>query len=96
MSYREVYDRWLADPEGWWLDAARTIDWDRYVPEVHLPSVVKAARAPTRPPTRGGQSRSEGRVGEWRGYRVSATGNLAVGTKLIPGPSAPKRPQNRQ
>lgn len=29
MSYREVYDRWLADPEGWWLDAARTIDWDR-------------------------------------------------------------------
>ena len=23
MSYREVYDRWLADPEGWWLDAAR-------------------------------------------------------------------------
>ena len=37
----------------------RTIDWDRYVPEVHLPSVVKAARAPTRPPTRGGQSRSE-------------------------------------
>ncbi len=37
----------------------RGIDWDRYVPEVHLPSVVKAARAPMRPPSRGGQSRSE-------------------------------------
>jgi HAD superfamily hydrolase (TIGR01490 family) len=37
----------------------RGIDWDRYVPEVHLPSVVKAARAPMRPPSRGGQGRSE-------------------------------------
>jgi HAD superfamily hydrolase (TIGR01490 family) len=37
----------------------RIIDWDRYIPEVHLPSVVKAARAPMRPPSRGGQSRSE-------------------------------------
>ncbi|MDP6491952.1 MAG: HAD-IB family hydrolase [Acidimicrobiales bacterium] len=37
----------------------RGIDWERYVPEVHLPSVVKAARAPMRPPSRGGQGRSE-------------------------------------
>ncbi|MBC8363874.1 MAG: HAD-IB family hydrolase [Actinobacteria bacterium] len=35
------------------------IDWNRYVPEVHLPSVVKAGRAPMQPPKRGGQSRSQ-------------------------------------
>ena len=25
--YREVYDGWKADPEGFWLDAAKAIDW---------------------------------------------------------------------
>ncbi|MEQ3624334.1 MAG: propionyl-CoA synthetase [Celeribacter sp.] len=29
MTYREAYDRWQANPEAWWLDAARAIDWDR-------------------------------------------------------------------
>ena len=28
MSYAETYARWKADPEGFWLDAARAIDWD--------------------------------------------------------------------
>ena len=37
----------------------RVIDWSRYVPDVHLPSVVKAGRVPMRPPARGGESRSE-------------------------------------
>ena len=36
----------------------RVIDWDRYAPEVHLPSVVKAGRVPMKPPARGGESRS--------------------------------------
>lgn len=29
MSYRDVYAAWQADPEGFWMDAARAIDWDR-------------------------------------------------------------------
>jgi propionyl-CoA synthetase len=28
MGYRETYDRWQADPEAYWLDQARAIDWD--------------------------------------------------------------------
>ena len=28
MSYAETYARWKADPEGFWLEAARAIDWD--------------------------------------------------------------------
>ncbi len=27
MSYREVYAAWKADPEAFWMDAAKTIDW---------------------------------------------------------------------
>ncbi|MGD9571860.1 MAG: AMP-binding protein [Thermoleophilia bacterium] len=29
-AYQETYDRWRADPEGFWLDAAGAIDWDRF------------------------------------------------------------------
>jgi propionyl-CoA synthetase len=29
MGYREVYEGWKADPEGFWMEAARAIDWDR-------------------------------------------------------------------
>ncbi len=29
MSYRDTYAAWQADPEGFWMDAARKIDWDR-------------------------------------------------------------------
>jgi propionyl-CoA synthetase len=29
MGYREVYEGWRADPEGFWMEAARAIDWDR-------------------------------------------------------------------
>ncbi len=36
----------------------RVLDWDRYAPEIHLPSVVRAGRVPMRPPTRGSESRS--------------------------------------
>ena len=28
-TYREVYDAWKADPEGFWMDAAQHIDWER-------------------------------------------------------------------
>ncbi|MFZ2469660.1 MAG: AMP-binding protein, partial [Parvibaculum sedimenti] len=27
--YRETYDRWKRDPEGFWAEAAREIDWSR-------------------------------------------------------------------
>ncbi len=30
MTYAETYARWQADPEAYWLDAARAIDWDRF------------------------------------------------------------------
>jgi propionyl-CoA synthetase len=29
MGYAEVYGRWKADPEGFWMEAARAIDWMR-------------------------------------------------------------------
>ena len=29
MGYKEVYDGWLADPEGFWMKAAEAIDWDK-------------------------------------------------------------------
>jgi len=28
MGYRDVYEAWRADPEAYWLDQARAIDWD--------------------------------------------------------------------
>ena len=30
MSYAETYAAWVRDPEGWWLNEARAIDWDRF------------------------------------------------------------------
>ncbi len=30
MTYAQTYARWQADPEAYWLDAARAIDWDRF------------------------------------------------------------------
>ncbi len=29
-AYQETYDRWRADPEAFWLDAAGAIEWDRF------------------------------------------------------------------
>lgn len=29
MAYRDVYDAWRLDPEGFWMEAARQIDWER-------------------------------------------------------------------
>ncbi len=29
MRYKDVYAAWQADPEGFWMDAAKAIDWDR-------------------------------------------------------------------
>ncbi len=29
MTYRDVYDRWKADPESFWMEAAAAIDWDK-------------------------------------------------------------------
>ena len=29
MGYKEVYDRWQADPEAYWMRAAEGIDWER-------------------------------------------------------------------
>jgi len=37
----------------------RTVDWDYYVPNIHLPSVVKAGRVPMKPPARGGETRPQ-------------------------------------
>ncbi|CAM4347281.1 propionyl-CoA synthetase [Palleronia rufa] len=35
MGYSDVYAAWAADPEGWWMDQARAIHWDRF-PEIAL------------------------------------------------------------
>ncbi|MBU9697501.1 propionyl-CoA synthetase [Rhodobacteraceae bacterium HSP-20] len=41
MAYRELYAKWQADPEGFWLDAAGAIDW------VSKPThALNASRAP--------------------------------------------------
>ena len=29
MGYSDVYAAWKQDPEGFWMDAAEAIDWDR-------------------------------------------------------------------
>jgi propionyl-CoA synthetase len=29
VNYKDIYDGWKADPEAFWSEAARTIDWDR-------------------------------------------------------------------
>ena len=29
MGYREIYDGWKADPEGFWMQQAQAIDWDQ-------------------------------------------------------------------
>ncbi|MEX0285856.1 MAG: propionate-CoA ligase PrpE [Paracoccaceae bacterium] len=29
MSYRAVYEGWKSDPEGFWMEAAQAIDWNR-------------------------------------------------------------------
>ncbi len=29
MGYRDVYEGWKADPEGFWIEAAKAIDWSR-------------------------------------------------------------------
>ena len=29
MGYREIYEAWKSDPEGFWMQAAEAIDWDR-------------------------------------------------------------------
>jgi propionyl-CoA synthetase len=41
MGYREVYEGWKADPEGFWMEAAKAVDW------VTPPSrALDASRAP--------------------------------------------------
>ena len=41
MGYREIYDGWKADPEHFWMEAAKGIDW------VQPPShALNASRAP--------------------------------------------------
>ena len=27
MSYKDVYEGWKADPEGFWMQAAEAVDW---------------------------------------------------------------------
>ena len=28
MGYKDVYEAWKSDPEGFWMEAAEAIDWD--------------------------------------------------------------------
>jgi len=30
MGYHDIYKRWQADPEAYWMEAAQAIDWDRF------------------------------------------------------------------
>jgi propionyl-CoA synthetase len=30
MGYHDIYKRWQADPEGYWMEAAKAIDWERF------------------------------------------------------------------
>jgi propionyl-CoA synthetase len=41
MAYQEVYEGWKADPEAFWMEAAKTIDWVK--PPSHA---LEASRAP--------------------------------------------------
>ena len=37
--YHEVYDRWQRDPEGFWAEAAREIDWFEPAKKVFDPAM---------------------------------------------------------
>jgi propionyl-CoA synthetase len=41
MAYSDIYAKWTADPEGYWLDAAGAIDW-----AVKPKTALNASRAP--------------------------------------------------
>jgi propionyl-CoA synthetase len=41
MGYSEIYGKWKSDPEGFWMDAAGAIDWDR-----KPTAALDASRAP--------------------------------------------------
>ncbi len=53
-----LWDSLDGDDQSAFTFDPRIIDWDAYVPDIHLPSVVKAGRVPMKPPVRGGESRS--------------------------------------
>ena len=36
MAYRDVYEGWKANPEGFWMQAAEAIDWDRAPSRAHF------------------------------------------------------------
>ncbi|WP_444454243.1 propionyl-CoA synthetase [Rhodobacter capsulatus] len=36
MGYKEVYSAWQADPEGFWMDAAKGIDWVQSPSKAHF------------------------------------------------------------
>jgi propionyl-CoA synthetase len=38
MGYAEVYARWKADPEGFWMEAAGAIDWTRPPSRAYFPA----------------------------------------------------------
>jgi HAD superfamily hydrolase (TIGR01490 family) len=56
---RELWQSLSPDDQAAFSFDATVIDWDRYVQDVHLPSVVAHARARTRPAPRGGPTRAE-------------------------------------
>ncbi|HKH20426.1 MAG TPA: acetyl-coenzyme A synthetase N-terminal domain-containing protein, partial [Gammaproteobacteria bacterium] len=41
QTYQSIYDRWLADPQGFWAEAAEAIHWqrrwDRVLDDSHKP-----------------------------------------------------------
>jgi HAD superfamily hydrolase (TIGR01490 family) len=53
-----LWDSLDGDDQAAFTFDPRIIDWEAYIPEVHLPSVVKAGRVPMKPPSRGGEGRS--------------------------------------
>ena len=46
--YAEAFDRSLADPEGFWGEAAKNIDWYRHPPRCWMPRIRRStAGSPT-------------------------------------------------
>ena len=84
-GYRRTYDRWRADPEGFWAEAGREIAWiKRRRSAFSIPT-----RASTAPglPTRAATPASTRSTGMSR--RDAATKSRSITTAPLPRPGAP-------
>ena len=85
VGYREVYDGWKADPEGFWLHAAEAIDWirapTRALDDSRAPLYGWFADAVRQLPWCSASLSSASRMGSHRSTASLSAGAAGLGTK---------------